>query len=227
MCVLLFTVETAHAYSCGDPSSGHCYCVTLWQEQPEYFGAYADILRTYMACPVEFPSPPVGFLPPGEEPCNGFVNNEIWLVDTRTAECVANPFKSCWVEAGYLVVESLNVPFFFWADARPRNTSTFNLHILGPADQVGVIDHFMIIKDGRGEAGIFQVWIYNTSLSTVYHGTSTSNAMSGNRIIIGQELAGFSFPFHTASYDASLREKVGHYNYLLQESLQHHELSGG
>jgi len=34
---------SAAQYSCGTLSSGHCYGVTLWQERPEYFGAYTDI----------------------------------------------------------------------------------------------------------------------------------------------------------------------------------------
>jgi hypothetical protein len=176
ICVLfLFAPETAHAYSCGDPSEGHCYGTASWQEQPQYFGAYTDILQAPMDCP---------------SGCGGFVNDEIWLVDTQTAECVANPFKMCWVEAGYWFVEGATGKQFFWADGRPTNTNTLNVRFLGPTDQDGVIDHFMIIKDGRGEPGIFQVWVYNTSLSTLYNGTSTSNAMSGNRIDIGQELAG-------------------------------------
>jgi hypothetical protein len=48
----------------------------------------------------------------------------------------------------------------------------------------------MMIHDARGDFGISQIWIYNDSLSTLYNGTSTNNAMSGNKIQIGQELAG-------------------------------------
>jgi hypothetical protein len=48
----------------------------------------------------------------------------------------------------------------------------------------------MMIHDARGDSGISQIWIYNDSLSTLYNGTSTNNAMSGNQIQIGQELAG-------------------------------------
>lgn len=50
----------------------------------------------------------------------------------------------------------------------------------------------MIIKDGRGAAGVFQVWIYNDSHSTFFNGTSTSNTMSANAIHVGTELAGTS-----------------------------------
>jgi hypothetical protein len=96
----------------------------------------------------------------------------------------------CWVEAGYFFTDGSGSAQYFWADGRPMNTSTFNLHILGSTDSVGVTNHYMIIKDGRNGPGIFQVWVYNDGLSTLYQGTSTSNTMTGNRVIIGQELAG-------------------------------------
>jgi len=162
------------AYSCGNPSSGHCYGVASWQEQPEYFGAYADIQ--------------IGQL---HSTSGGFVDDEIWLVDGTTPACAGNPFTMCWVESGYIADGGSN-QVYFWADSRPMNSSTFNLHLLGGTDGTGTVDHFMMIKDGRGAPGLFQLWIYNDSLSTLYHGTSTSNTMSGRRILIGQELAGTS-----------------------------------
>src|SRR3954454_2872326 len=79
------------------------------------------------------------------------------------------------------------------SDSRPINQSTFNLHLLGNTDPVGVTDHFMIVKDGRVTPNNFLVFIYNDSLSTLYHGVSvvpSGNPMVGNRIDIGQELAG-------------------------------------
>src|SRR5579859_1234862 len=175
--VLAFTViaaRTAGAYSCGNPSSGHCYGVTIWSEQPQYFGAYTDITQARLSCP---------------SGCGGFVDDEIWLIDSRTPACNTNGFGVCWVEAGFIANDG-GSEIYFWADARPRTTSTFNLHLLGGTDPIGTNDHFMIIKDARGGSGIFQVWIYNDSLSTLYNGTSTSNSMSGNRIDIGEELAG-------------------------------------
>jgi hypothetical protein len=166
---------SAQAYSCGDPSSNHCYGQALWQEHTEYFGAYSDIAQAALGCP---------------SGCGGFVDDETWLVDGKTAGCTGNKFGLCWVEAGYFFTDGSSGAQFFWADGRPLSTSTFNLHILGPTDAVGVVDHFMIIKDARGASGVFQVWVYNDSLSTLYNGTSTSNAMSGDSIRIGQELAG-------------------------------------
>jgi hypothetical protein len=172
---MALTTGSTQAYSCGDPSSSHCYGVAQWQEHPEYFGAYSDIPQVAMGCP---------------SGCGGFVDDETWLVDDQTAGCKSNSFGMCWLEAGYFFTDGSSNAQFFWADSRPLSSSTFNLHILGQTDPVGVVDHFMIIKDARGASGIFQVWLYNDSLSTLYNGTSTSNAMSGHKIIIGQELAG-------------------------------------
>lgn len=176
LCLLFAPARTASAYSCGNPSSGHCYGVTSWSEHPEYFGAYSDITQAPLSCP---------------SGCNGFVDDEIWLVDAGTAGCQNNGIGVCWVEAGSIAVEGSG-QVYFWADSRPLTSSTFNLHLLGPTDSAGTNDHYMIIKDGRGGPGIFQIWIYNDGLSTLYQGTSTSNTMTGRRIDIGQELAGTS-----------------------------------
>jgi hypothetical protein len=177
--VLLFsgTIAFAVTYSCGDASSNHCYGTTSWTEQTQYFGSYVDLQEPSMSCPSN---------------CGGFIDNEMWLIDTNSSGCKANAYKVCWVEAGYIAQAGQDTQFF-WADARAQTSSTFNLHILGKADPVGTTDHFMIVKDARVSPQVFQVWVYNTSLSTLYQGTSKAsngNPMSGNRIDIGQELAG-------------------------------------
>jgi hypothetical protein len=162
-------------YSCGDPSSGHCYGTTTWTEQPEYFGAYTDIRVAPMATSDRA----------------GFVDNEMWLVDENSPECRGNRFGMCWVEAGYFALPEFNGPQFFWAQVAPGGQ--FDLHILGPSDPVGTVDHFMIVKDGRVSPATFLVFIYTDDLRTLYAGVSvtrTGNAMSANRVDIGQELAG-------------------------------------
>jgi len=176
---LLFSSTNCFAanYSCGTASANHCYGQTSWSEQPQYFGAYVDLQEPSMNCPSN---------------CGGFIDNEIWLIDTNSQACKANSFGQCWVEAGYIAQAGEGTQFF-WADGRPQNSSTFNLHIVGNADPVGTTDHFMIVKDGRVSPEVFQVFIYNTSESTLYHGTSVAsngNPMSANAIHIGQELAG-------------------------------------
>jgi hypothetical protein len=177
-CFGLVLGSSAFGYSCGDPSSGHCYGVTSWQEQPEYFGAYTHITRAAVNCP---------------SGCNGFVDDEIWLVDSGSSACTSNPFGQCWVEAGYFFTDGSGSAQYFWADSRPMNTNTFNLHILGPTDAAGTTSVYWIIKDGTNGPGIFQVWVNPIfELARNYHATSTSNTMTGNRVIIGQELAGSS-----------------------------------
>src|SRR3954471_3671043 len=167
----------AATYSCGNLSSGHCYAAASWQDQAEYFGAYSDVTQVSIGCP---------------RGCGGFIDDEIWLIDNKSSGCTGKTFGMCWVEAGYIATDGAN-PIFFWADSRPINQSTFNLHLLGNTDPVGVTDHFTIVKDGRVTPNNFLVFIYNDSLSSLYNGVSvvpSGNPMVGNRIDIGQELAG-------------------------------------
>jgi hypothetical protein len=173
-CLAFATQSFAATYSCGNPQSGHCYGRTRWHEQTQYFGAYTDVNQVTLSCP---------------SGCGGFIDDEIWLIDNQSTGCTTNQFGQCWVEAGSFTSDG-GSQIFFWADSRPLAQSTFNLHLWGPTDAVGTTDHYMIIKDARGASGIFQVWVYNDTLSTLYQGTSTSNTMSGNAIQIGQELAG-------------------------------------
>jgi hypothetical protein len=169
--------QAAYAYNCGNLSSGHCYGIARWTEQPQYFGTQVDITEVSMVCLH------------GE--CDGFIDNETWLADASSPGCVNNGFGACWVETGILVEEPPNARYFFWADARPAGVpSTFNLHIFGPTDPIGDTDTFVIIQDVSGPAGVFQVFISNYARGTHYNGTSTSNLMSANDIDIGQELAG-------------------------------------
>jgi hypothetical protein len=175
-CSLLIAVTTLPAnYKCGDASNAHCYAIASWEERPQYFGAYTDITQVAMSCPSD---------------CGGFLDDEIWLIDSNSPDCKTNKFTLCWIEAGTWMVAGTDGRHFFWADGRPGKGNTLNVHILGPGDAEGTVNHYMIIQDARGDFGISQIWIYNDSLSTLYQGTSTNNAMSGNRIWIGQELAG-------------------------------------
>jgi hypothetical protein len=185
--VLLFLLGATDAhtqvYSCGDPSSGHCYGVNQWTQATEYFGAYADITQVNMSCP---------------SGCGGVVDDEIWLADDSSSGCTSNQFGSCWVEAG--TIETGSSPTYFWADARPGTGNTLNVRYLGSTDPVGTVDHYMIVKDGRTTPNNYLVFIYNDSQSTLYGGTSSVAGTGGcgsplpqmvaKRIVIGQELAG-------------------------------------
>jgi hypothetical protein len=174
-CLYVLCEAAAQTYRCSE-TTGHCVGIATWQEQPEYFGAYTDVMQAPMHCP---------------KGCGGFVDNEIWLVDFASDGCTSNKYGWCWVEAGTAFPDGEDRAYYFWADGRPLKSSTYNFRFLGPADDVGVTSHYMLLKDAReSKTDVFQVWVYNDSFSTLYNGTSTNNAMRGNRIIIGQELAG-------------------------------------
>jgi hypothetical protein len=181
MCVMLLlvggTVRVVTAYSCGNPSTGHCYGTVTWSQRGEYFGAFTEAAQVPLSCPAG---------------CGGFVDDEVWLIDASSSGCTSNGFGVCWVEAGSIAVDGAE-PVFFWADARPTKTSTFNLHLLGATDPVGTLDHYMIVKDGRPSPQTFLVFIYTDSFSTLYNGVSSLQSgppMSAHRIDLGQELAG-------------------------------------
>lgn len=183
-CLSMLWSGQAYAYSCGDPSSNHCYGVTFWDQGGEFFGVYTDITQNGLSCP---------------SGCGGFIDDEIWLVDTSSPNCTSNQFGMCWVEAGSIALEGSN-SVYFWADARPGTGNTFNSHYMGATDPIGTVDHYMLIKDGRVSPNTYLVFIYNDSQSTLYNGTSSVAGtggcgsdlpqMVGKRMIIGQELAG-------------------------------------
>lgn len=176
---LLERDTAAESYRCGTASGStlHCYGVAVWtadgEPTPEFYGVYVDIVQVRMACP---------------QGCGGFIDNETWLTDKQTAACLRNQFQACWVEAGTIATEG-GERMYFWADVRPVDKNTLNVHVFDYAESPGPINHFMIIKDDR-ESGIFQVWVYNDSLSVLYNAQSTNNSMIANLHTIGQELAG-------------------------------------
>lgn len=180
----LFAASRSGAYSCGNPQQNHCYGETSWSQGSEFFGAYTDITQVAMSCP---------------SGCGGFIDDEIWLIDTSSKDCTTNQFQMCWVEAGTIFSEG-GSRTYFWADARPGTGNTFNAHYLGGTDPVGTVNHYMIIKDGRVSPNTYLVFIYNDSQSTLYNGTSSVAGtggcgsplpqMTARRIDIGQELAG-------------------------------------
>jgi hypothetical protein len=152
---LLFLLDAAAQaqppfYFCGDPSKGHCYGVNTWKQASEYFGAPVDITQVPMSCP---------------SGCGGFVDDEIWLVDNSSRYCMTNDFGQCWMEAGTIVEEGGDRTFF-WADGRPGTGNTLNVRFFGPADPVGTVDHYKIIKDGRSSPNNYLILTYNDSQST-------------------------------------------------------------
>jgi hypothetical protein len=169
--------QPAAAYRCDTPwGTDHCYGTARWAEHPEYFGAYTDITQVEMSCR-------------WDHRCDGFIDNEIWLTDTRSTGCQELE-HSCWVETGTTLNWNYQNATLFWAYATPGTGDTFVFHPFGNADVPGTVDHFMILKDGRANAtGTYQVWVYNDSHTTLYHAT-VSNPMTADRVTIGQELSG-------------------------------------
>jgi len=93
------------------------------ERQPQYFGAYVDLQEPSMNCPSN---------------CGGFIDKRN-VADRRPysqAVQVRTALDQCWVEAGYIAQAGEGTQFF-WADSRPQNSSTFNLHIVGNARSRG------------------------------------------------------------------------------------------
>jgi hypothetical protein len=168
-------------YDCGSVVTGHCYGVAIWEEQPQYYGAYADIPLVPSLC----------------TGCDGFTTNELWVVDNASPGCLWSPRHKCWIEAGYFTWNgAYQDPVFFWADASPDGQ--FRATYLDRAPTWSE-NHFMLVQDARDECpGPFRAYIYNTSLTTLYRGQSSS--FSANRVIVGQELSGTTGIFTATTF---------------------------
>jgi hypothetical protein len=168
-------------YACGSLTTGHCYGTAIWEEQPQYFGAYADIDLAATTC----------------ASCDGFTTNELWVVDNASPACVASPRHKCWLEAGYFTWRPANHDtIFFWADSSPQGG--FRLVYLDRAPE-GSLNHFMIVQDARTKyPGPFRAYIYNTALTTLYNAESSS--FRANRVIVGKELSGTHGTFASTSH---------------------------
>jgi hypothetical protein len=78
---ILFSATFCFAanYSCGNASANHCYGQTSWSEKTQYFGSYVDRQEPPMNCPSN---------------CGGFIDNEMWLIDTNSAGCTAKSIRA-------------------------------------------------------------------------------------------------------------------------------------
>jgi|GEM_PF-526012 len=167
----------ARAYSCGNPSSGHCYGYNYWSMPSGTKGAGTDIVVVHLNCSSCWSL--------GE---TGFIDNEMWFSNYNNSGC-SNLGNACWVEAGYETVSGAfsTTVNYFWADNRPGHG--FSAHVLAqvPSGDYGNSAEFSIWQTGSG------TWAVNiTSPNYNYSNSSTSNSMVPNAILIGQELAGTS-----------------------------------
>ncbi len=165
-------------YSCGD-AFGHCYAVATWTNSSlsttQLAGVLADISYTNL------------------NGGDGFVENEIWLVQTNSPPCAdVNPIDFCWAEVG-MTASSGQFPgtHFFWADNTPTSGYTFHdLGVVPPSDQDPKNpDLFAITYDG---SGVWQVAIVGLASGSALIFAYSYDAMIPNRAEMGQELEGTS-----------------------------------
>jgi hypothetical protein len=163
----------AVGYSCGDPSSGHCYAEYEWYGGP-ISGGNTAITVVHIYAPDIYPD---------------FMNNEMWVAQTGAPACKNSQTgnqPNCWIEMGYqnLFTGTSNSDYF-WADNRPNGG--YHAHDLGqvPAGDYGYSAWVTIwqIASNEWEAAI-------SSQTAYYTGYSTSSQPSANLINAGTELAG-------------------------------------
>ncbi len=126
---------------------------------------------------------------------DGFVDNEMWIVDRGNAACGG----TCWVETGYVADNNAIIGdggsasgidlHFFWADSRPNSTFIYHDFGLVPDNYFGHKVNFLILKKSTN------TWTVNIQPVSIagaatLAGTSTNNAMTPQSAEMGQELAG-------------------------------------
>jgi hypothetical protein len=125
---------------------------------------------------------------------DGFVDNEMWLVQHNNPQCVDllnNINDLCWVEVGMISEpDFFSGTHYFWADMRPGDVFWF--HDLGPvpnADKTAQTPTgFFISQPFLNE---FQVAIISLQGTLIFE-NSTNNTMVPDRVEMGQELYGTS-----------------------------------
>lgn len=151
-----------NSWSCGNPSSGHCYGQQFWG------GANGADTRISLDARLRGSAPNDGYY---------FATTEMWLATSNLAY---------WVEAGVIsewAVGGTTNPFYFWADNRP-NGGGFAFHFLAYQCGCGGTTLTRITRNGSSSWNVLLRDANNTS----YTGTSTSNNISIGNIIIGGEL---------------------------------------
>jgi len=158
------------SYSCGSPSSGHCYGTVEWDGG---FTGFAMELT-----PVTLTSGDI------------FVDDEGWLVDYFAP---GDPIKGAyWAEAGE-INEGFGTDYFWAQNTKSGGFSYTDLGAVDPSDISAGNWIAFTIKQSETTSDRWNVIISRASTgATLFSAQSTSNPMSPNAIIEGQELAGSS-----------------------------------
>jgi hypothetical protein len=171
---LLFGCPPTNIYSCNSPDH-HCYGI-ITRDDPSV---------TFTEVVLDTPQMVGG---------DGFVTNELWLVQKFNPGCHINTSDACWVEVGVTSGAGSTVPtpstetHYFWADNRPGGG--FFGHDLGLVPQAD-FDHQLRISIGAIDASTFLVILQRVSDGTFAgSGHSTSNTMTPDRVDFGLELYG-------------------------------------
>jgi hypothetical protein len=176
--VSIMLVGCNTTYNC--PNTGHCYGEVKFPT-PGLQGMITTVDVDHMV-----------------DTGDGFVDNEMWIVDRNNAACAAQK-NICWVETGYVADNNAITGdggsasgidlHFFWADNRPNSTFIYHDFGLVPDYYFGHKVTFLIMKAGtnRWTVNIQPVSIPGAS---TWSGTSTNNAMAPQSAEMGQELAG-------------------------------------
>jgi hypothetical protein len=144
----------------GSTSSGHCYGVENWWNQPSMWGGLADLEAAKLS---------------SADPSNGFLSNELW-VSTAGA---ADP-RTYWVEEGDNDGVVLGADYglsWFWADNRP-NGGGYHEHYYNAA----TLSHTDAARiDWAGNS------TWNVLVDGVAIGSSTSNPCCSHGFSAGIE----------------------------------------
>jgi hypothetical protein len=203
---------------CSQPkSNGHCYATVDW---------YGPTVAAFTNLS------PYGSMSCGG--CGGFIDNEMWLSDTSSSQCVNDSSGGCWVEAGIEAISSAdsydcqsgsNATCLFWADARPGTSGGFHHHSLyavgGDGTDLGPWYFYVYLQNYSGvESG--NTWFAEVdayeygSLVADWTQLSTNNQMTPLDIIVGSELA-------ANNGDASASQNDFQYNQWMDSSDNWHE----
>lgn len=166
------TVNPATGYTCGE---GNASCNAQdWTQNSEYRGYKIDVTTEHLSCTADCYAGGV----------NGRVNNTVTLLDTG-----ANGF----IRIGYQThnVGGTNTQiWYFWDQNRPGLGYQVNWQGQVPSNAIGQWAEYDVHATGPGNYSVSLNQTLSGGGSSGFSGSSTSNSMSPNQIVFGQQLIG-------------------------------------